>query len=78
MANVTPGKNLATSIELTGLKDLEVTNSEIITASKINSYNDYGNEEEVNITKFNGIEKDGNSIKVNIPSKTIMLITLKQ
>jgi len=43
----------------------------------MNRFNDFGKDEEVNISKFDGVKKDGNKLNVNIPSKSVMLITLK-
>jgi alpha-N-arabinofuranosidase len=60
------------------LEDLEVKKSDIITADEMNSYNDFGKDEEVTISKFEGITKDGNNLNVNIPSKSVMLITLSK
>ncbi len=76
VANVTPGNALQTSIDLQGLEDFEITNSEIITADKINSFNDFGKEEEVFISKFEGIKKNKNRLQVNIPSKSVIIISL--
>jgi len=77
VANVSPGKDLQTSIELNGFENFKVNKSELITSDKINSYNDFGKVEEVYISEFNDFVKDGNNIKVTIPSKSVMLINLK-
>jgi len=77
LANVSPDKELNTHIDLEGIENFKITNSDVITSDKMNSYNDFGQNEQVNIKDFNGIKKDGNSIQVNIPSKAIILISLK-
>jgi alpha-N-arabinofuranosidase len=77
VSNVRPDKDLQTTITLKGLKEFDVINSAIITADEMNSYNDFGKEEEVNISKFDGVMKEGNTLNIDIPSKSVMLITLK-
>jgi alpha-N-arabinofuranosidase len=76
IANVTYDRDLSTVIEIDGLDNYSVRKSEIITAGEMNSYNDFGKDEEVNISEFKGIGKEGNNIKVNIPSKSVLLISL--
>jgi alpha-N-arabinofuranosidase len=77
VANVRLDKDLQTIISLEGLDDFEIKKSDIITADKMNSYNDFGEDEEVNISKFDGVMKEGNALNIDIPSKSVMLITLK-
>ena len=77
IANVTYDRELSTTIDLNGIDNYSLKKSEIITAEEMNSYNDFEKEEEVNISEFKGIKKEGNSIKVNIPSKSVILISLK-
>lgn len=77
LANVTADNDLQTSINLNGLEDFEIINSEIITADKINSHNDFNKKEEVSIKGFNSVDKDGNNLIVSIPSKSIVSISLK-
>jgi alpha-N-arabinofuranosidase len=77
VANVTLDKDLQTTITLEDLEEFDVKKSDIIMADKMNSFNDFGKDEEVNISKFDGIEKDGNTLNIDIPSKSVMLITLK-
>jgi alpha-N-arabinofuranosidase len=76
VANVTPGNDLETSIELKGIENYKIVKSEIITSDKMNDYNDFGNEEKVNIKEFSGTKLNGNNIQVNIPSKSVILVSL--
>jgi alpha-N-arabinofuranosidase len=77
VANVRVDKDLQTTMTFEGLEDFDVKKSDIITANKMNSYNDFGKGEEVNISKFEGVMKEGNALNIDIPSKSVMLITLK-
>ena len=77
LANVTADNDLQTNTNLNGLEAFEIMNSEIITADKINSHNDFNKKEEVSIKGFNSVDKDGNNLIVSIPSKSIVSISLK-
>lgn len=76
VANVTYDRKMPTEIVLDGIENFSVKGSKIITADKMNSYNDFGKEEEVNIAEFNGVKKVNNGLIVDIPSKSVLLITL--
>jgi alpha-N-arabinofuranosidase len=73
---VTPDKDIETSFDIEGIENFSIVKSNIITSEKMNAYNDFGKQEEVNIREFKGIHKEGSSIKVNIPSKSVLLISL--
>ena len=77
LANVTYDRDLSTTIDLNGMDKYSVKTTEIITAEKMNSYNDFRKDEKVNISEFKGVEKEGNNLKLNIPSKSVVLISLK-
>ena len=67
MTNLNPNEDLNVIVDLRGFNKNNVTinNSQIITGEKINSYNDFGLPEEVNIKQYYG--------KSNIPSKTFQI-----
>ena len=72
-----PDKNIRTSISLQNGGKIDVVTASIITAEKINSLNDFDKEETVNIKDFTGFRKTGNSIEVDLPSKSVILLTIK-
>jgi alpha-N-arabinofuranosidase len=76
LCNVNPVKDLSASIELNGAGQYKVKRSQIITAGNMNDYNDFGKEETVNIKDFSDLQSDVKSIQVNIPSKSVLLISL--
>ena len=49
---------------------------EIITADKMNAYNDFGKAEEVNIKSFTGFKSNGKEIKMNLPAKSVVGISI--
>ena len=78
IANVTHDRDLPTLINLEGYESFSVKNSEIITSEEMNGYNDFGKDEKINISKFNGIEKANNGLQIEIPSKSVLLITIQK
>jgi alpha-L-arabinofuranosidase len=77
LSNLNPDKSQKVICELRGMDNATFEKGEIITAEKINSYNDFGKEEEVFIDTFNDIEIVDNTIYINLPSKSIVMIQLR-
>lgn len=78
ISNVKPDSDLETSIQLAGLNDFKIIKSEIITADKMNALNDFGKKEEVNIKEFKKAKKEKNQIHVNLPAKSVLLLSLSE
>jgi alpha-N-arabinofuranosidase len=76
LANVHPTKDMQTSLLLKGLEKVKIRNCEIITSEKINSYNDFGMPEQVNIQEFSSVTSEKNSVSIHIPAKSIVKIGL--
>jgi alpha-N-arabinofuranosidase len=77
VTNVNPDKNIRTSIGLKNGAKIDVVSASVITAEKINACNDFGKEEAVNIKDFTDFRQAGNSIEINLPSKSVVLLTIK-
>jgi alpha-N-arabinofuranosidase len=77
LTNVNPIETVEVNIELSGSQQKEFVRGEIITASEINSYNDFGKEEEVTLKEFDNVYIDANNINVELPAKSIVMIELK-
>ncbi len=77
MANLNP--NSGTNIEcfVEGKGTVEVSNVEIITAGSMNAYNDFGENEAVNIRPFDDVYAEGNKLTINMPPKSIIQISMK-
>lgn len=43
---------------------------------KMDAFNDFGKEETVNIKKFKDYRKGNKDIQINLPSKSVVLLTL--
>lgn len=76
LTNINPEKDIELSLDLRGTDKLTDTSAEIITAEKMNSYNDFGKDEEVSIKEFSNYELGNNEIKVKLPAKSVVTISL--
>lgn len=77
LCNLDPNKAQVVNFDLLGLNAKSVT-GKIITADKMNAFNDYDKKNEVNITDFNKVKLNKNSLEAELPSKSVVLIQLKQ
>lgn len=76
IANVDPNRNVPTSIEIPGMENWKTITASIITSDKMNALNDFGKEELVQIQKFSDYRKNRSKIEVNIPSKSVVLLSI--
>ncbi len=76
IANLNPDQNMATAIEILGLEKLNNISGSIITSDKMNALNDFGQDEQVDIQKFSEYKKNQSGIEVNIPSKSVVLLSI--
>ena len=75
IANLDPiqGKKLSCEIHGTAAKNVS---GEIITADKMNAYNDFGKPEEVKILPFTGTRIQKGILSVDLPAKSIVMLEL--
>ncbi len=78
IANVNLVKDLKTSINFEGVNKIGRLTSSIITAEKMNSFNDFGKEEEVKIESFDNFKVEKGNVVINIPAKSVILLKIKQ
>lgn len=78
ISNLNPDKALDISCELRGIVKPSFVRGEIITAERINSFNDFGKEEAVSLASFNDVKVKGEQLSVKIPSKSVVMIELQQ
>ena len=77
ITNVNPNEEAKINIVLDGNENYHVISSEIITADTMNAYNDFGQEERVNMQTFDNYKQKKENIAVTMPSKSIILLTLE-
>ncbi len=76
ITNLNPNKNIDVSCDLRGMSKVNFVKGSIVTGEKINSYNDFGKEEQVNLKSFSDVKVSGNAVSVNVPSKSVIMIEL--
>ena len=63
------------SCEISGVS-VKIVSGEIITAEKMNAYNDFGKPEEVTIKPFTGAKLEKGMLNVNMPAKSVVMLEL--
>ena len=74
ISNLNPGEAVDVECELRGIDKASFVRGEIITAPNVNSYNDFGRDEEVSLASFKDVKVKGNRLSVTIPSKSIIML----
>jgi len=64
-------------LEINSLNGKSISSTRILTADNVNSYNSFENSKIVTPTDYNGAKVTNNSLTVSIPSKSLVVITLK-
>ena len=75
ICNLDAEKGTQIQLDLKGTS-IKKVKGEIITADKINSFNDFDKPEEVAIKDFTGFKNNSRNIDLNMPSKSIVLLTI--
>lgn len=76
ISNLNPNKPITVTCELRGKQKAAFARGEIVTAEKINAFNDFGKQEEVTLKNFNDVKVSGNQLTVSLPSKSIVMLEL--
>jgi alpha-L-arabinofuranosidase len=76
LCNLDPVNAQNISFTLQGLKSTQVT-GKIVTANKMNAFNDFGKKEEVSLADFKGAKLSKGLVEANIPAKSVVLIQLR-
>ncbi|MCJ7467410.1 MAG: alpha-N-arabinofuranosidase [Maribacter sp.] len=78
IVNLNPHQDIQATIDLQGLEKIGVITGQIIAANTMNAYNDFGKEEAVTIQSFTHFKKKDSTISVDLPSKSVVLLTLRK
>ena len=76
LCNLDPVNAQNVSFEIRGLKSSQVS-GKIVTADKMNAFNDFGKKEEVSIAEFMGAKLNKGKIEATLPAKSVVLIQLR-
>jgi alpha-N-arabinofuranosidase len=75
IVNVHPSKNIALECEIKGMNPKAIS-GRILTAPALNSHNTFDNPNVVKTEKFNGAKIKGNNLSVDVPAKSVIVLTL--
>jgi alpha-N-arabinofuranosidase len=76
LVNIDPAKSITLSTTLNQVKWATVT-GEVLTSAKITDINTFDKSGTVKIVKFDGAKKQGDLLNVVVPSKSVVLLTIK-
>lgn len=76
LCNLDPSASQNVSFEIRGVK-ISGASGKIVTADKINSFNDFGKKEDVTLTDFTNVRLKSGQVEAVIPAKSVVLIQLK-
>jgi alpha-L-arabinofuranosidase len=76
LCNLDPNKTQDVSFEIPG-SNLAKVSGKMVTAGKINAYNDFGKKEEVSETDFKNVKLANGKVSAVLPSKSVVLIQLQ-
>jgi alpha-N-arabinofuranosidase len=77
ICNADPKNPNKANIKIDDTKNLEIVSSSIITADKVNAFNDFGKPEQVNIKEFKDFKVKGGDLSINLPSKSVVHLAMK-
>jgi alpha-N-arabinofuranosidase len=76
ISNLNHNKAVDVSVDLRGIKTVNFEKGSIITGEKINSFNDFDQEEAVSMHDFSDVSVNENIVLVKLPSKSIVMLEL--
>lgn len=76
LCNLDPDKSEKVEIELHSSTNYSGAKGQIVTASKLNAFNDFGKNEEVNIKEFSLEKPKNGKLTVELPAKSVVLVQI--
>ncbi len=77
LTNVETKKPVEMACTFEGLQSVRTVSGEVLTADKINAFNDFGKPEEVHPKAFTGFKMKGNVVTVKLPARSVVVLTVK-
>jgi alpha-L-arabinofuranosidase len=77
LSNLDPNNNQDVEIEFRGQNVENVRTGKILTADEVNAVNTYDNPDQVVLQDFNDHELDGNTLRLKMPSKSVVMVTIQ-
>jgi alpha-N-arabinofuranosidase len=76
LCNLHPEAQQTVSCEFQGAGQIGATRGEIITAARINAFNDFGKPEEVTLRNFTHFKAQKNTVTIDLPAKAVVMLEL--
>jgi alpha-N-arabinofuranosidase len=76
LCNLNPNKSESIDIDITG-DEFSSASGQIITSENMNDFNDFGRKETVNLKSFDVAKPKDGKLRVELPSKSVVLVQLK-
>lgn len=76
LCNLNPNQAEKIDLNLTGM-DLSASSGQIITSKNLNDYNDFNQDEKVNISSFDVSKPKNGKLAIDLPAKSVVLIQLQ-
>ena len=76
ISNLNPNKAIDVTCDMKGLGKVNFEKGSIVTGEKMNSYNDFGKDEQVTLKSFSDVKVTGNSVVVQVPAKSVVMVEL--
>ena len=78
LLNLNPHKEVNIDCIIDGIGTVEFIEGQVLSGEKMDSFNDFGETEEVFIKSFNDLKVNANKLRVNLPSKSVVMLKLKE
>ncbi|HPF52412.1 MAG TPA: alpha-L-arabinofuranosidase C-terminal domain-containing protein [Draconibacterium sp.] len=76
LCNLDPNKNETVEIEINGTANYSSAKGQIVTASKLNAFNDFGKNEEVSMKEFSVDKPKNGKLTIELPAKSVVLLQM--
>jgi len=76
ISNLNPNKAIDVTCDIRGMAKVNFEKGSIVTGEKINSYNDFGKNEEVTLKEFSDVKVSGTDVVVKVPAKSVVMVEL--
>jgi len=76
LCNLDPNKSEIVEIEINSSKEYSSVNGKIVTASKLNAFNDFGKNEEVSLKNYSVDKPKNGKLTVELPAKSVVLVQM--
>lgn len=78
VCNIDPSKGLPLNFQVKGLKNLRITGATVLSAPRINDFNEFGKKAAVLPRAFTGYTSVKNQVKVQVPARSVLALEIEE